>query len=74
MTLQTIKEDGTKANDIFMTSVQTAKKLGVSAYQYICDRVGGTFELPYMAQLIREKSLVSGGERFPFDLKKIRKI
>jgi hypothetical protein len=29
-----------KANDTFMTIVQTAKKLGISAYQYICGRVG----------------------------------
>ncbi len=33
--LQTITEEGTKANDIFMTIVQTAKKLCVRAYQYI---------------------------------------
>ncbi len=31
MNLQTITEDGTKANDTFMTIVQTANKLGVSA-------------------------------------------
>jgi len=37
--LQTITEERTKANDTFMTIVQTAKKLGVSTYQYICDRV-----------------------------------
>jgi len=43
-----------------MTIVQTAKKLGVSAYQYICDRVGNTFEMPSLAQLIREKSSLSG--------------
>ena len=60
VSLQTITEEGTKANDTFMTIVQTAKKLGVSAYQYICDRVGGTFEMPSLAQLIREKSSLSG--------------
>ena len=60
VSLQTITEEGTKANDTFMTIVQTSKKLGVSAYQYICDRVGGTFEMPSLAQLIREKSSVSG--------------
>ena len=59
VSLQTITEEGTKANDTFMTIVQTAKKLGVSAYQYICDRVGGTFEMPSLAQLIREKSSLS---------------
>ena len=35
VSLQTIKEEGTTANDTFMTIVQTAKKLGVSAYQYM---------------------------------------
>ncbi len=45
-----------KANDIFMTIVQTAKKLGVSAYDYIFDRVSNTFEMLSLAQLIREKS------------------
>jgi hypothetical protein len=55
VSLQTITEEGTKANDTFMTIVQTAKKLGVSAYQYICDRVRNTFEMPSLAQLIREK-------------------
>lgn len=56
VSLQTITEEGTKANDTFMTIVQTAKKLGVSAYQYICDRISNTFEMPSLAQLIREKS------------------
>jgi len=60
VSLQTITEEGTKANDTFMTIVQTAKKLGVSAYQYIYDRVGSTFEMPSLAQIIREKSSVSG--------------
>lgn len=55
VSLQTIKEEGTKANDTFMTIVQTAKKLG-SAYKYICDRIGNTFEIPSLAQLIREKA------------------
>lgn len=59
VSLQTITEEGTKANDTFMTIVQTAKKLGVSAYQYICDRVSGTFGMPSLAQLIREKSSIS---------------
>jgi len=60
VSLQTITEEGTKANDTFMTIVQTSKKLGVSAYQYICDRVGGTFEMPSLAQIIREKNSLSG--------------
>jgi len=63
VSLQTITEEGTKSNDTFMTIVQTAKKLGVNAYQYICDRVANKFEIhlwPPLAQLISEKSSLSG--------------
>ncbi|MCC4768444.1 transposase, partial [Methanosarcina sp. DH1] len=56
VSLQTITEEGTKANDTFMTIIQTAKKLGVSAYQYICDRVSSICEMPSLAQIIREKA------------------
>ena len=59
VSLQTITEEGTKANDTFMTIVQTAKKLSVSAYQYIWDRVSNKFEMPSLAQIIREKSSLS---------------
>jgi hypothetical protein len=37
VSLQIVTEKGTKANDIFMTSIQTANKLGVSSYAYILD-------------------------------------
>jgi hypothetical protein len=50
------KEKGTKANDTFMTIVQTAKKLSVSACAYIYDRVSNKFEMTSLAQLIREKN------------------
>ena len=56
VSLQTVTDKGTKANDTFMTIVQTAKKLGVSAYDYISDRVSNTFEMLSLAQLIKEKS------------------
>ena len=45
MSLHTMTEDGTKANDSFLTIVETAKKLGVSAYDYIYDRVSKRFLL-----------------------------
>lgn len=56
VSLHTQSKAGTQAKDTFMTLVQTAKKLGVSAYDYIYDRVSGKFELLSLAQLIREKS------------------
>jgi len=57
VSLHTMTEDGTKANDTFLTLVRTAKKLGVNAYEYIYDRVSKRFRLPSLADLIKEKSL-----------------
>ncbi len=51
-------EDGTKANDTFLTIGQTAKKLGVNVYEYIYDRVSKRFRLPSLAELIRAKSFL----------------
>jgi hypothetical protein len=48
-------EDGTKANDTFLTIVQTAKKLGVNTYEYIYDRVSKRFLLPSLAETITAK-------------------
>ena len=59
VSLQTITDEGTRANDTFMTIVQTAKKLKVSAYDYIFDRVSNAFEMLSLAKLIREKSSLS---------------
>lgn len=48
--------DGAKAWDTFMTLTATAKKLGVSIYHYIYDRVAGTFELPDLAATITHRA------------------
>jgi hypothetical protein len=56
VSLQTRTDEGTRANDTFMTIIQTAKKLGVSAYDYIFDRVSNKFEMLSLAKLIREKT------------------
>ena len=57
VSLHTMSEDGTKANDTFLTIVRTAKKLEVSPYDFIYDRVSKRFRLPSLADLIKEKSL-----------------
>jgi len=59
VSLQTVTEKGTKANDTFMSIIQTAKKLSVSAYDYIYDRISNKFEMTSLAQLIREKSTLN---------------
>jgi hypothetical protein len=55
VSLHTMTEDGTKANDTFLTIVETAKKLGVSAYDYIYDRVSKRFRMPSLAEIIGSK-------------------
>lgn len=59
VSLHTITQEGTQANDTFLTITQTCKKLGVSAYEYIFDRVSKAFKLPSLAQIIREKTISS---------------
>ncbi len=53
VSLHTVTDEGTKANDTFLSIVETCKKLSVNAYEYILDRVSNTFELPSLAHLIR---------------------
>lgn len=56
VSFQTRNDKGTKIKDTFMTINQTAKKLGVSFYDYVYDRVTGKFELPSLAELITQKA------------------
>ncbi len=53
VSLQTKTEEGTRAQDTMMSIVETCKKLGVSAYHFIYDRVSRTFQLPSLAELIK---------------------
>jgi regulator of replication initiation timing len=48
--------DGAKAWDTFQTLTGTAKKLGVSIYHYIRDRVSQAYTLPSLADLITERA------------------
>jgi hypothetical protein len=41
---------------MFITIVQTAKKLGISAQDHIFDRVSNRFEIPPLAKMIGDKS------------------
>jgi len=49
-------EDGKKAWDTFMSLAATAKKLGVSFYQYVYDRVSRAHAIPSLADLIRQRA------------------
>jgi hypothetical protein len=48
--------DGAQAWDTFMTLTATAKKLGVSIYRYIHDRVSATYQMPNLADLISQRA------------------
>lgn len=48
--------DGAKAWDTCMTLTATAKKLGVSIYHYLHDRVSGAYEMPDLADLITQRA------------------
>ena len=49
-------EAGVTAWDTFMTLAETAKKLGVSFFDYVYDRVSGKNALPSLANTIRAQS------------------
>ena len=52
VSLHSRSERGARAMDIFTTLVQTSKKLGLSAYAYLRDRLSGSLKLPSLAQSI----------------------
>ena len=57
VSLQTKTDEGTKAKDTMMSIVETCRKLGVSAFKFINDRVTQKFEFPTLAQLIRMRKI-----------------
>ena len=53
ISMHTMSEIGTKTQDAFMTVVHTAAKLGVSAFDYIADRVSRRYQMTPLADLVR---------------------
>jgi hypothetical protein len=56
VSLQTKTDEGTKAKDTMMSIVETCKKLGISAYKFINDRVSGKNKMAPLAEMIRAKT------------------
>ena len=52
VSLHTKNKEGTKARDVFLSMINTAKKLGVNFYDYLVDRLSNKFELPSLVELI----------------------
>ncbi len=55
VSLQTKTNEGTKAKDTMMSIVESCKKLGISAYKFIHDRISGKFKMPSLAEMIKAK-------------------
>jgi hypothetical protein len=56
VSLHTMTAAGTRACDTMTSIVRTAKKLGLSAFKYIRDRVSQSFQLTSLAELIRARA------------------
>ena len=56
VSLQTKTKEGTRSQDTMMSIVETCKKLKVSAYHFIYDRVSQIFGMPSLAELIRKQA------------------
>jgi hypothetical protein len=53
ISLHTWTDWGTQLRDAFMSIIETAKKLNISAYQYINDRITGLYSMPSLASCIQ---------------------
>jgi hypothetical protein len=53
-------QDGVRAWDTFMSLAATTRKLGISFYQYIHDRISKTNQIPSLASLIEAQASDSG--------------
>ncbi len=56
VSLHSCSERGVHAMDIFTTLVQTSKKLRVSAFAYLRDRLSGALKMPSLAQSILQSA------------------
>ena len=56
VSLHTMVPDGTRANDTFLSIVETCKKLGVNCYDYFLDRIRRLSAIPPLAEIITAKS------------------
>jgi hypothetical protein len=49
-------DDGKRAWDTFATLAETAKKLGVSFYRYLHDRISADNQIPLLADLVKKRA------------------
>ena len=59
---RTRSDQGRRCRDTFASLKKTCRKLGVSFWEYLTDRVGGKNLIPTLGELIAQKAAVSLGE------------
>ncbi len=58
----TRSDNGRRCRDTFASLKKTCRKLGVSFWEYLTDRVGGKNLIPTLGKLIAQKAKVSLGD------------
>ena len=58
----TRSDEGRRCRDTFASLKKTCRKLGVSFWEYLTDRVGGKNLIPTLGEIITQKAAVSLGE------------
>ncbi len=58
----TRSDEGRRCRDTFASLKKTCRKLGVSFWDYLTDRVGGTNLIPTLGELIAQKAASRLGE------------
>jgi hypothetical protein len=56
VSLHTMTAEGTKANDTFLSIVETCKKLGINPFKFIIDRITKQNQIPSLADIIKSIS------------------
>lgn len=57
VSLQTKNKEGTEIKDALLTLVETSKKLNVSIWDYLLDRVNKSFKLISLAEIIKNRNM-----------------
>ncbi len=55
----TRSDEGKDARDTFLSLKQTCRKIGINFIAFLKDRVSGLFEIPKLAEVIRQKSEIT---------------
>ncbi len=55
-------KEGSRAWDVYMSIAATARKLGVSFYHYLYDRISKDYKMPSLASLIEQRSSICLGD------------